>query len=67
MLADAYSETLFVMHKNITENVPQWKDVKIEETTERKMPGLSNACYKITAPNVPDLLYRKFACQVIDA
>lgn len=55
------------MHKNITENVPQWKDVKIEETTERKMPGLSNACYKITAPNVPDLLYRKFACQVIDA
>ncbi len=67
MLADKYRETVDVMHMHITQNVPEWKDVKIEQIEARKMAGLSNACYKVTAPNVPDLLYRKFACEVVDS
>ena len=30
------------------------------------MAGLSNACYRVSAPNKPTVLYRRFECQIIE-
>ena len=34
--------------------------------TFKRMAGLSNACYRVAAPDVLTLLYRKFECKIID-
>jgi hypothetical protein len=48
--------------------VVSWKDTKFEEVIIKRLPGLSNACYRVETSDkqCPVILYRKFECKIVN-
>ena len=68
-------DTREIILKRIQEQFVAWREaVTIDMVDIKRLSGLSNACYRVSAKDsvrLPDetprvLLYRKFECQVID-
>lgn len=47
-----------LIFKRCQENVPDWKEIKIEDCEIKRMGGLSNVCCKVSAPGAQTILYR---------
>jgi hypothetical protein len=64
MLSEHSGEKTETVFERIQLHLESWKDVKIEQISTKRLPGLSNACYREDAPvnDQPVVLYRKFEC-----
>lgn len=65
-LSESSGERPDVIFERIIERVDSWKAVDFKKVSFRRMNGLSNACYRVSAPDTVTVLYRKFECKVVD-
>ena len=63
-LESGESEGVIISH--VKQHAVEWAQVPTESIIIKRMSGLSNACYRVAAPGVPTVLYRKFENKIID-